>query len=152
MRFPPPVFVKERAAELWVIAVWMSRMDPVSMRRVPLLLNWRTEGIALAELAGLPLLSNLEGTSLKPLLDDPARSWKMAAFSQFSRNSNRTGAADLMGYSMRTDRYRLTVWVDRADHTKIEAVELYDHETDPQENTNIAADPKNKALVQDLMQ
>ena len=57
-----------------------------------------------------------------------------------------------MGYSMRTDRYRFTVWVDRADHTKIAAVELYDHETDPQENTNIAADPKNKALVQDLMQ
>jgi hypothetical protein len=28
---------------------------------------------------------------------------------------------------------------------------LYDHESDPQENINIAADPKNKALVEDLM-
>ena len=106
----------------------------------------------LSELAGLPLPAHLEGTSLKPLLDDPARPWKTAAFSQYPRSGNRTEAGDLMGYSMRTDRYRLTVWVDRADHTKIAAVELYDHETDPQENTNIAADPKNKALVQDLMQ
>ena len=106
----------------------------------------------LSELAGLPLPAHLEGTSLKPLLDDPARPWKTAAFSQYPRSGNRTGAGDLMGYSMRTDRYRFTVWVDRADHTKIAAVELYDHETDRQENTNIAADPKNKVLVQDLMQ
>jgi flagellin-specific chaperone FliS len=56
-----------------------------------------------------------------------------------------------MGYSMRTDRYRLTVWVDRKDHTKVDASELYDHQTDPQENTNIAKDPANADLVKKLM-
>jgi arylsulfatase A-like enzyme len=105
----------------------------------------------LSDLAGLPLPDHLEGISLKPLLEDPARPWKTAAFSQYPRSASRTGEGDLMGYSMRTDRYRFTVWVDRTDHSKIAALELYDHETDPQENTNIAADPKNKALVEDLM-
>jgi iduronate 2-sulfatase len=56
-----------------------------------------------------------------------------------------------MGYSMRTDRYRFTVWVDRADHTKGLATELYDHQTDPQENQNIAKAPANTELVEKLM-
>jgi hypothetical protein len=55
-----------------------------------------------------------------------------------------------MGYSMRTDRHRFTAWVHRNDHTKIEAVELYDHQTDPQENINLAGVPANAALVAKL--
>lgn len=85
----------------------------------------------LAELAGLPLPAHLEGVSFKPLLDNPERKWKSAAFSQYPRGK-------IMGYSMRTDRYRLTVWVARDDHAKVETIELYDHQTDPQENTNVA--------------
>ena len=46
-----------------------------------------------------------------------------------------------MGYSMRTDRYRFTVWVNRDDHSKIDAIELYDHQVDPQENRNVAKLP-----------
>jgi arylsulfatase A-like enzyme len=97
----------------------------------------------LADCAGLPLPKHLEGVSLKPLLDRPDRPWKSAAFSQYPRGPQR------MGYSMRTDRYRLTVWVDRQDHTKVEFVELYDHQTDPREDTNIAGE--NKPLVEKLM-
>jgi len=48
-----------------------------------------------------------------------------------------------MGYSMRTDRHLFTVWVTRDDHTKVNAIELYDQQTDPQENTNIANLPDN---------
>ncbi len=101
----------------------------------------------LSELAGLPLPGHLEGTSFKPLLDDPNRAWKSAAFSQYPRAQN----GGLMGYSMRTERYRFTVWVDRKDHSKVDAIELYDQQKDPQENQNIAKDPANAALVAKLM-
>ena len=102
----------------------------------------------LSELAGLPLPKHLEGLSFKPLLDDPNRPWKQAAFSQYPRGQK----GGLMGYSMRTERYRLTVWVSRNDHSKIDAIELYDEFFDPQENTNIAAAPGNGELVEKLMQ
>ena len=48
----------------------------------------------LCELAGLSLPQGLEGTSVAPLLQDPARLWKTAAFSQYPRQK------DVMGYSM----------------------------------------------------
>lgn len=102
----------------------------------------------LAELAGLPPPAHLEGKSFAPLLDDPNRPWKQAVFSQYPRN---TAGRALMGYSMRTFRYRFTVWVERADHDKIDAIELYDHQADPQENTNIAQVPANAVLVERLM-
>ncbi len=106
----------------------------------------------LAELAGLPLPNHLEGLSFKPLLDDPARSWKSAAFSQYPRSGNSaTGGIPLMGYSMSTERYRLTVWLHRNDASKVAAIELYDHQTDPQENVNVANDPANRELVDQLM-
>jgi len=102
----------------------------------------------LCDLAGLPLPSHLEGKSFKPLMENPTRVWKSAAFSQYPRAN---GANPLMGYSMRTDRYRFTVWVSRDDHSKIDAIELYDHQVDPQENYSIAKKPENKALVDQLM-
>ena len=55
-----------------------------------------------------------------------------------------------MGYSMRTDRYRFTAWMARADPTMVVAQELYDHQTDPQENQNLAGRPENAALVKAL--
>jgi iduronate 2-sulfatase len=106
---------------------------------------------SLVELAGLPLPKHLEGTSFKPLLDDLQRPWKLAAFSQYPRNVGETLAEPLMGYSMRTDRYRFTVWVARNNPAKVDAIELYDHQADPQENKNIAKLPANTALVAQLM-
>ncbi len=100
----------------------------------------------LAEIAGLSLPGHLEGLSMKPLLDDPNLKWKSAAFSQYPRGQK------VMGYSMRTDRYRFTVWVGRKDHSRIEAIELYDHQMDPQENRNIAKQPANAQLVKQLME
>lgn len=88
----------------------------------------------LAELAGLTPPKELEGLSFAPLLREPGRSWKSAAFSQYPRPG-------LMGYTMRTDRYRLTRWLRRDDPSHVEAVELYDHQADPDENRNVAEDP-----------
>ena len=97
----------------------------------------------LADLAGLPLPDHLEGASLRPVLEDPEYAMKQAAFSQYPRNR-------LMGYTMRTDRFRLTRWVDRRDHSRLDAVELYDHESDPQENVNVAGDPQYASKLEEL--
>lgn len=96
----------------------------------------------LCELCELPLPDHLEGTSMAPLLDDPEREWKSAAFSQYPRG-------DIMGYSMRTERYRYTEWQDLKSG-KVEAVELYDHEKDPAENVNGAELPENADTVKRL--
>ncbi|MBI5690278.1 MAG: sulfatase [Verrucomicrobia bacterium] len=118
----------------------------------------RTNGIVefvdvyptLADLAGLPLPSHLEGMSFKPLLENPQRAWKQAAFSQYPRPAS-GGRPALMGYAMRTERYRFTVWTGRNEPSKIDAIELYDHQRDPQENTNLAKLPAHAALVDQLM-
>ncbi|MDF1746508.1 MAG: sulfatase-like hydrolase/transferase, partial [Gimesia sp.] len=100
----------------------------------------------LCELAGLPVSKQLEGRSMVPLLSQQEQDWKQAAFSQFSRQNGRT---PLMGYSMRTDRYRYIEWQDRRTR-KVVATELYDHESDPQENTNIAGVSENKERLTEL--
>jgi len=105
----------------------------------------------LADLAGLPLPKHLEGVSFRPVLDDPNRPWKSAAFSQYPRSAGKSEIGQLMGYAMRTERYRFVVWVARDDHSKIDAIELYDHTLDPQENTNIAKMPGNNELVDKLL-
>jgi arylsulfatase A-like enzyme len=101
----------------------------------------------LCDLAGLPIPDGLEGLSTAPLLDDPHIAWKSAAFSQYPRS---TGGKKLMGYSMRTDGYRFTRWQARNDPNDVVAVEVYDHENDPDENVNLAADPANAQLVERL--
>jgi iduronate 2-sulfatase len=97
------------------------------------------------EMAGLETPSGREGTSLVPLFSDSSFPWKTAAFSQFPRGYfNR-----FMGYAMRTDRYRYVEWHDRLDNSVL-TNELYDHETDPLENENIAGCPENLDLVKQL--
>ena len=86
----------------------------------------------LCELCRLPIPAHCEGHSFVPLLDKPHRPWKTAAFSQYPRRD------DVMGYTMRTDRYRYTEWQHR-ETGDILARELYDHELDPQENVNAAS-------------
>ncbi len=97
----------------------------------------------LAELAGLPLPKALEGTSFAPLLDNPGQPGKKAAMSQYPRGN-------AMGRSMRTDRYRLTLWQERRGAKETLAVELYDHQNDPDENENLAVRTEHASLVKSL--
>jgi len=61
-----------------------------------------------------------------------------------------------MGYSMRTEQYRYTVWlknftsdqVYNAD--KVYTKELYDYVKDPLEKVNVSDDTKYAAIVADL--
>jgi arylsulfatase A-like enzyme len=101
----------------------------------------------LCDLAGLPKPGHLEGTSFAPLLNAPDRPWETAAFSQYPRGRD---GVSVMGYSIRTDRYRFIDWVNRKNPEQVLAVELYDHANDPAENENIAGDPANSRLVENL--
>ena len=56
-----------------------------------------------------------------------------------------------MGSALRTERYRLEVWVARDDPSPIDAIELHDHNLDPQENTHIAEAPGNHERVDRLL-
>ncbi len=122
---------------------------------------------SLSELAGLPMPSHVEGTSFVPLLTNPQQPWKTAAFSQYLRPMIKNyrvhplaidtpmGYHDYpptptMGYSMRTDRYRFTLWHEQGNPAEVRGIELYDHQLDPAENVNIAGQPEQAELVAKL--
>jgi arylsulfatase A-like enzyme len=92
---------------------------------------------SLCELTGLPIPTKLEGTSFVPLMKDPDRKWKSAAFSRFKN-----------GESIKTDRYRYTEYSD--NQGKFIGRMLYDHQIDPGENINVSELPESDRLVQDL--
>ncbi|MBI3464032.1 MAG: DUF4976 domain-containing protein [Planctomycetes bacterium] len=103
----------------------------------------------LAELCGLEAPSNLDGKSLRPLLDDPVAEWTKPAYTQVTRGTpTATGETTkkdqrvLVGRSVRTERWRYTEWDDGK-----QGVQLYDHQSDPEELHNLAADPKHAATV-----
>jgi iduronate 2-sulfatase len=106
----------------------------------------------LTDLCGLRAPSTLEGISLVPLLDNPARPWKKAAFTMQGRGKERTEAAkdiEFLGKSVRTERWRYTEWDEGR-----QGEELYDHQRDPQERSNLAGDPKHagtRAQLRDLL-
>lgn len=104
----------------------------------------------LCDLCGLDKPGHLEGISFTPLMEDPDRPWKQAAFSIWVQAKYRYDLeTQVIGYTMKTDRYRYTEW----KHTKsceIKARELYDHEKDPQENVNVVDDPEYAAVVPKL--
>lgn len=95
---------------------------------------------SLVELCGLPPAADLEGTSFVPLLHDPGRAWKKAAFSEYDLGG-------CIGLAMRTDRYRYVAWQPKKGGD-VRAIELYDHQTDPQENVNIAPEADQALLDQ----
>ena len=106
---------------------------------------WRRERFAelvdvyptLVDLCGLQKARGLQGTSLVPLLQDPSASVKTAVFSVAAR------AAGYLGRSVRTDRYRYTEWPDGSE-------ELYDHDQDPHEWTNLRRHPRKRAPILEL--
>lgn len=101
----------------------------------------------LADLCGLTPPKTLEGSSLRPLLDDPGRAWKQGAFTRVDHGvkGGRARGGQAVGRSVRTERYRYTEWNEGKD-----GAELYDHQLDPHEWHNLAADPKAAPVVQEL--
>jgi iduronate 2-sulfatase len=86
----------------------------------------------LADLCGLKPPENLEGRSLRPLLTAPdTAAWDKPAVTQVWHNRK------AWGYSMRTERWRYTEWIEGKAGR-----ELYDHANDPDEVHNLAKSPE----------
>ena len=103
---------------------------------------------SLVELAGLDPPPRFDGESFVPLFDDPDRPWKDAALSQYRHFME--PYREIMGYSVRTDRHRFTLWRDNAHQGTVFASELYDLGVDGAESVNLAGDPAYQGVVQDL--
>ena len=103
------------------------------------------------EYAGFEIPTYLEGESLIPVLENTDTQIKDYAISQYFRGK------DIMGYSLRVKKYRLTLWLkgdfmntDVFRNPQIEAVELYDYENDPQEKVSLANNPAYAKTVEEL--
>lgn len=93
----------------------------------------------LCDATGIKIPEQLQGASLMPILMETKNKVKDYAVSQYRRGKNmRT-----FGYSIRTERYRLTLWMKDFyrlykpfDEGYIVSGELYDYDNDPLETEN----------------
>lgn len=121
-----------------IIALPGQKKGEVCARTVELLDLYPT----LADLAGLEIPKTVEGKSFQALLKNPRAEWTKPAITQQTRKD---GTKAIMGYSVRTERWRYTEW----DSGKL-GTELYDHDADPREYRNLASDPKFAKQVAEL--
>lgn len=89
----------------------------------------------IADLAGLPARTDIDGRTMRPLVEDPTRAWKKAAIQHFTPTRQ----------SIVDGRWRLSI-AGEAD-----ALELYDRQADPHEFHNLADDPAYLAERERLM-
>lgn len=92
---------------------------------------------SLCQLCGLETPQHCQGESFVPLLEDPTAAGKPFAIGRF-------GAGD----TIRTDKFRYTEYSSKQQD--VHAKMLYDHEADPQEDTNIVGRPKLTGAVEEL--
>ena len=110
----------------------------------------------LCDLAGLEIPTNLAGKSLVSVMKKPTSVIKEYAVSQYPRSNggtetDRSGYADakVMGYSIRNQQYRFTLWMGNNYRSSqpfnkdyIIGTELYDYKNDPLEKVNVAKESK----------
>ncbi|MBE2286599.1 MAG: sulfatase [Prosthecobacter sp.] len=112
---------------LTIYSPQLTKPDTVSSQSVALIDLYPT----LCDLVKVPKPEHLDGTSLKPLLLDPAAKRDKPAITC-------TGGGQKAGYAARDERWRYIRYADGSE-------ELYDHQTDPNEWTNLATKPEHEA-------
>ena len=75
----------------------------------------------------------MDGQSLKPLLGNPTGEWDRPVVMTYGLNN----------HAIQTERWRYIQYRDGGQ-------ELYDHNTDPNEWTNLAANPECRDVVREL--
>lgn len=149
------VFTSDHGYHMYQHGLWQKMSLFENAARVPLIIaapkaagnGQSTSGLAelvdlyptLADLCGLQAPDYLDGVSQRPVLDDPSRSVKKAAFTQIRRGPK------VSGYSVRTDRWRYTAWIGNQG-----GEQLFDMRADPGELANLADDPNQAAVVKEL--
>ncbi len=143
------VFWGDNGYQLGQHGQWMKMTNFEAAARIPMLMSGagiRSHGRGcgrtvelldlyptLADVCGLEHTpANVQGRSVAPLLANPRAAWDSPAISQIQR---RQKGRRVMGYSLRTERYRYTEWEFGA-----EGAELYDYDKDPREVHNIVGD------------
>jgi uncharacterized sulfatase len=157
------IFISDHGYNLGEHGLWQKRSLYEDSARVPFIIRdpdskangQSTQRVAelvdlyptVADLCSLTPDKRAEGKSLRALLEDPNRPWANAAYTQvdFGAVNGKKGGDRKVGRSVRTERFRYTEWNGGGT-----AVELYDHEKDPKEMTNVAKDPAYAKFVTEL--
>ena len=113
-----------------IVAPGVTRPGQTCARTVNLMDLYPT----LVELCGLPQKIELEAASLAPLLKNPSAPWDRPSVTTYLRGN----------HAVRSERWRYIRYYDGGE-------ELYDHDTDPHEFTNLAGEPKHAAVKKDLV-
>ena len=140
-------------------ALWCKHTNFENATRVPFILSTPkgTPGIykypvelldifpTLCAATNLNIPEHLQGKNLMPVMSQVSHKVKNYSVSQYRRGKN----DKTFGYSIRTERYRLTLWMkdyyrlfEPFDKSYIIAGELYDYQNDPLEKENFYNDSK----------
>ena len=87
----------------------------------------------LCDLAGIEMPKHVEGVSLRPLLENPSAEWTRPALTTYGRGN----------HAVRLRQWRYIHYADGSE-------ELYDHEGDPLEYTNLASSAEHEKIVAEL--
>ena len=88
----------------------------------------------LCDLTGVPIPDHVEGPSIVPLLKDASATWDQPALTTFHRDN----------HSFRSEKFRYIRYADGSE-------ELYDHDEDPYEWTNLAGDARYDSVKKEFL-